>query len=202
MLLFLPVLQIISVSFNSDCSNIDSSNLQASESSIKSLLKVDTLGNLLITNVSPSDMDSVLVVAENNSLPFQTSYDFLIKKINIEGVNFWRTFWRKIQGSILANGIFAKDGNYEMLKISKKHLIMMNSVRIFIILNGPCAFCCIYRQFPSQRYSSISSSKVHRASRVSKVESDSDDSCSCSFPLTLKIYMQSPYSALRPVQFK
>ena len=88
MLLFLPVLQIIFVSFNSDCSNIDSSNLQASESSIKSLLKVDILGNLLITNVSPSDMDSVLVVAENNSLPFQTSYDFLIKKINIEGVNF------------------------------------------------------------------------------------------------------------------
>ena len=200
MLLFLPVLQIISVSFNSDCSNIDSSNLQASESSIKSLLKVDTLGNLLITNVSPSDMDSVLVVAENNSLPFQTSYDFLIKKINIEGVNFWRTFWRKIQGSILANGIFAV-----ILKCSKSVKTSNNDeicFYLFMILNRPCAFCCIYRQFPSQRYSSISSSKVHRASRVSKVESDSDDSCSCSFPLTLKIYMQSPYSALRPVQFK
>lgn len=67
-----PVLQIISVLFDSGGTKIDSSNLHASESSIKPLRKVDILGSLRTTNVSPSEIDSVLFFAENNSLPLKT----------------------------------------------------------------------------------------------------------------------------------
>ena len=64
MLFYVPVLHMISVSFDSVRSTIDSSNLQASES-IKPLRKVDILGSLRTTNVNPSAIEFVLIFVEN-----------------------------------------------------------------------------------------------------------------------------------------
>ena len=72
---------MISVLFDSGRNEIDSSNLHASESSIKPLRKVDILGSLRTTNVSPSEIDSVLVFAENNYLHLKLDATIYFRRI-------------------------------------------------------------------------------------------------------------------------